>query len=151
MITEQDIAFVYNGVQGVSLAFIIEEESVYDFCFKEEHAQIFLNFDEAIDISDQYPEHDGITVRLLKNGEVLEDFQTSEYFGNVLLSNPVLIRLITHKHGIYLTSPYGRFINNEFVLTNWDSSSEVGFLPQYLDQDVRDAICATHCQCYKLK
>jgi hypothetical protein len=151
MITEQDISFVYNGIQGVSLAFVIGEDSLYDFCFTQENAEIFLGFDEAVDISDQYPEHGGITVRLLKNGEVLEDFQTSEYFGSILLSNPVLIRLITHKNGIYLSSPHGKFINNEFVLTNWDSSSEVGFLPQYLDQSVRDGICATQCQCYKLK
>ncbi len=151
MITEQDIAYEYNGVPGSALAFIIGEDSVYDTVFHDEYAQIFLGFDEAIDISDQYPDHDGITVRLLKNGQILEDFQTSEYFGSILLSSPVLINLNTHNHGLQTMSPHAKFINNEFITTDWDSSNEIGFLPQFLDQEVRDSICATHCQCYKLK
>ena len=151
MITEQDIAYEYNGTPGSALAFVIDEDSLYDISLHEPFAQIFLGFDEAIDISNDYPEHNGITVRLLKNGEILEDFQTSEYFGNILLSNPIIINLATHNHGLQTLSPYAKFINNEFVTTDHDSSNEIGYLPQFLDQSVRDAICITHCQCYKLK
>ena len=151
MITEQDIAYEYNGTPGSAIAFIIDEDSVYDISLHDQYAQIFLGFDEAIDVSNEYPDHNGITVRLLKDGEILEDFQTSEYFGNVLLSNPVLINLATHNHGLQTLSPYAKFVNNEFITLDHDSSNEVGYLPQFLDQDVRDNLCATHCQCYKLK
>jgi hypothetical protein len=151
MITEQDIAYVYNGIPGTALAIVIDEDSVYDFVLHEEYAQIFLGFDDSVDISDHYPDHNGITVRLLKDGQPLEDFQTSEYLGSILLSNPVFINLNTHNHGLQTMSPHAKFINNEFITTDWDSSSQIGFLPQFLDQEVRDSICATHCQCYKLK
>lgn len=151
MITEQDIAYVYNGIPGSALAFIIDEDVLYDISLHDPYAQIFLGFDEAIDISSEYPDHTGITVRLLKNGEMLEEFQTSEYLGSILLSNPVIINLATHNHGLQTIAPYAKFINNEFVTTDYDSSNEVGYMQQFLDQEVRDTICATHCQCYKLK
>jgi hypothetical protein len=89
----------------------------------QEHASIFIEADEVVDISEDYPEHEGVTVRFLKEGQVLEELQTSEYFGSVLLSNPQVLSLMDYPYGMYVMSPNALFIDNEFVIIDTDMSS----------------------------
>lgn len=125
MLTDNNINFVHSGVNGIALVWVIGEDCLYDLPLSVEHAQIFLDADEVIDISDQYPDHNGITVSLIKEGTVLEDFQTSEYFGSILLSNPQVLKLIDYPYGMYVSSPNAKFINNQFVLTDRDMNGLV--------------------------
>lgn len=116
MLTDDSIEFVHRGVNGVALVWVIDQQCLYDLPLSVEHAAIFTDHDQVIDISDQYPDHDGITVRFMKDGTVLEEFQTSEYFGSVLLSDPLVLNLADYPNGMYVWSPNALFVNNEFVI-----------------------------------
>ena len=118
MLTDDNINFVHEGVDGVALGWVIDEDCLYDLPLSVEHANIFLNATEVVDISEDYPDHDGTTVRLIKNDNVLEDFQTSEYFGSILLSNPQVLKLLDYPYGLYVESPNAKFIDNKFILTD---------------------------------
>lgn len=120
MLNDDNINFVHNGINGIALVWVIDEDCLYDLPLSVEHANIFLTANNIIDISNDYPEHDGITVRLMKDEDVLEDFQTSEYFGSILLSNPQVLKLMDYPYGLYVTSPHAKFINDSFILTDMD-------------------------------
>jgi hypothetical protein len=95
---------------------------LYDLPLSVEHAAIFQSADDVVDISDDYPEHDGVTVRFLKNNEVLEELQTSDYFGSILLSDPQVLVLTDYPYGLYVESPNALFVNGEFVILERDVS-----------------------------
>ena len=120
MLTDSSIEFIYKGVNGVPLVWVIDTQCVYDLPLYVGHATIFQEADEVIDISADYPEHDGITVRFLKEGVVLEELQTTEYFGSILLSNPLVLNLLDYPYGLYVESPNALFVNNEFVILDTD-------------------------------
>lgn len=123
MLTDDSIHFVYEGTRGIPLVWVIDTQCLYDLPLSVEHAAIFTGYDEVLDISEQYPDHDGITVRFLKNGETLEEFQTSEYFGSILLSNPRVLNLLDYPYGFYVSSPNALFVNDEFVILDTDMST----------------------------
>lgn len=123
MLTDDSIHFIHQGVNGVALVWVIDTQCLYDLPLSVEHAAIFTGYDEIIDISEEYPEHDGITVRFLKNGQVLEEFQTSEYFGSILLSNPQVLKLLDYPYGRYVESPNALFINGEFVILDTENGT----------------------------
>lgn len=125
MLTDDNIYFVHNGINGVPLVWVIDEDCLYDLPLTIEHAQIFLDANEVLDISEEYPDHNGITVRMIKDGNILEDFQTTEYFGSILLSNPKVLKLSDYPYGLYVTSPHAKFIDNKFVLTDRDMNGLV--------------------------
>jgi len=122
MLTDQSLEFTYNGTRGVPLVWVIETQCVYDLPLSVEHAAIFTEATEVVDISEDYPEHEGVTVRFIKDGQVLEELQTSEYFGSVLLSSPQVLSLLDYPYGMYVSSPNALFINNEFVILERDTS-----------------------------
>lgn len=124
MITDKDIEYKsVPGYAGYALAWIIEEECVFTNAMNKEYFDLFNSFNNAIDISDQYPEHDGLTVRLLKDNETLKDLQTSEYFGSIILSEPIRIDLMEWPYGGYVEPFKCRFINNEFVFSDIDKTN----------------------------
>ena len=108
------------GAKGIPLAWVIEEDVLYDLPVFEEYVSMFTSSDEVLDVSDEYPGHDGITVRFMKDGEVVEDFQTSEYFGNILLSEPQVIDLGAYPYGRFVVSPNAKFDGEKFIITNRD-------------------------------
>ena len=110
-----DVAF---GAKGVALVWTIDGDCLYDIPVFEEYVPMFTSSDEILDVSDEYPDHDGITVRFIKDGEVLEDLQTSEYFGNILLSDPVVLDLSKYPYGRYVISPHAKFDGEKFIITN---------------------------------
>jgi hypothetical protein len=122
MLTDDSITFTHQGVNGIPLVWVIDTQCLYDLPLSIEHAAIFTGYDEILDISENYPDHDGITVRFLKNGEVLEEFQTSEYFGSILLSNPQVLNLMDYPYGMYVASPNALFVDNQFVIIDTDMS-----------------------------
>jgi hypothetical protein len=122
MLTDSSLEFVFAGQRGVPLVWVIDTQCLYDLPLSAEHATIFTEATEVVDISSDYPEHDGITVRFLKNGTVLEELQTSEYFGSILLSNPLVLNLLDYPYGLYVSSPNALFVDNEFVILDTDMS-----------------------------
>jgi hypothetical protein len=122
MLTDESLQFTPNGTKGVALVWVIDTQCLYDLPLSVEHASIFQEADEVVDISEDYPEHDGVTVRFLKNGEMLEELQTSEYFGSILLSNPQVLVLTDYPYGLYVVSPDALFVDGEFVILERDVS-----------------------------
>jgi hypothetical protein len=123
MLTNESLEFIHTGTRGVALVWVIDTQCLYDLALSQEHAAIFTEADEVVDISDNYPEYEGTTVRLLKNGEILEELQTSEYFGSILLSNPTVLNLADYPYGMYVMSPNALFVNNEFVILDTDMTT----------------------------
>jgi hypothetical protein len=123
MINDQDIEYVHiENKYGYPLAWVVDGECVYTLPLNKEYADVFLNCNSAEDVSHSYPEHDGLTVRLLKDSEELEVLQTSEYFGSVLLSNPLVINLYDYPYGEYVEPNEATFIDNQFTLKRDDMS-----------------------------
>lgn len=126
MLTDRDIIFNYQGTPGVPLVWIIDGDCLYDLPLSQEHSEIFLNHDEVIDISNEYPDHDGITVRFIKNGNIIDDLQTTEYFGSILLSSPTVLDLRDYPYGRYVQSPNAKFDGEKFIITDRDIT---GYMP----------------------
>jgi hypothetical protein len=120
MLNDSELEFVYRGQRGVPLVWVIDEQCLYDLPLSTEHAAIFTEATEVEDISEQHPEHDGITVRFIKDGVVLEELQTSDYFGSILLSNPLVLNLLEYPYGMYVSSPNAMFVDGEFVILETD-------------------------------
>ena len=119
-LTDIDIEFVYNGEPGVALVWVIDGDCLYDLPLSAEHAEAFLTADEVVDISADYPDHDGLTVRLLKAGETLLELSTTEYFAAILLSDPQVLKLADYAYGRYVESPHAKFDGEKFIITNRD-------------------------------
>lgn len=115
MIKEEDITFVFQGTPGIPLVWVIDGQCLYDLPLYPTDADMFMNHDEVLDISDQYPEHDGITLAFYREGVLIEEFQTSEYFGSILLSDPLVINLLDYEGGIAVVSPYATFDGERFT------------------------------------
>lgn len=101
-----------------ALVWVIDGECLFDIALHKDHAEFFLNHDEVLDISKLYPEHSGLTVRFMKNNEILQDLQTTEYFGSILLSEPTVLHLEDYPYGRYVTSPYAKFDGEKFIILN---------------------------------
>ena len=120
MLTDESLVFTYSGTVGVPLVWVIDTQCVYDLALSQEHAAIFIEADEVVDISEEHSEHEGVTVRFLKAGQVLEELQTSEYFGSILLSSPQVLKLTDYPYGMYVMSPNALFVDNQFVILETD-------------------------------
>jgi hypothetical protein len=121
MLTDNDLVYVRgeDNVDGVPLVWIIDGQCLYDIPTYAEHVDMFV-LSEVVDISEDYPEHDGITVRFIQDGETVDELQTSEYFGSILLSDPLVIDLFDYPYGRYVISPNATFDGESFTITNRD-------------------------------
>jgi hypothetical protein len=132
---------------GAPLTWVIGEDVLYAAALNRETALMFLEHDEALDVSSEHPDHDGITVQFKKDGQVINELQTTEFFGSILLSNPKVINLKGHKRGQYIEVP-AKFINNEFFSLN----EAINELPEVWDDFAThdgDECLAELCQCKK--
>jgi hypothetical protein len=129
MLTDSIIMYVRgnDGINGVPLVWIIDGHCLYDIPVWQEYSAMFLDSDEVLDISENYPEHYGITVRFIKNGEILDELQTSEYFGSILLSQPTVLNLSHYAYGRYVMSPNALFDGEKFIITDRDVSDYLPF------------------------
>jgi hypothetical protein len=119
-LTDLDIEFTYNGTPGIALVWVIDGDCLYDLPLSVEHAEIFMAADEVQDISSEYPEHEGMVVRLLQQGETKLELMTTEYFGSILLSSPQVLNLLDYPYGDYVVSPFAKFDGEKFIILNKD-------------------------------
>jgi hypothetical protein len=124
MLTDSSILYssYENGPGGVPLVWVIDGQCVYDIPTLNEHAEMFVLSDEVLDISEDYPDHEGITIRFVKDGETVNELQTSEYFGSILLSNPQVLSLFDYPYGRYVVSPNATFDGEKFIILGRDTS-----------------------------
>ncbi len=125
MINEETV----KGI-GLPLVWIIDGDCLYDLAIKAEYISMFIESDEVLDVSDEYPDYDGITVRFAKSGEVIEDFQTSEYFGSIILSEPQVLSLFDYPYGHFVESPNAEFDGEKFIITNRDITALPAWHPK---------------------
>lgn len=111
-----------NGIGGDALVWIIDGQCLYDIPVLPEYVAMFTEYTEVIDVSENYPDHDGITVRFTTGTEPGVDFQTSEYFGSILLSDPQVESLMKYPYGQYVAAPNALFDGEQFIITNRDVS-----------------------------
>jgi hypothetical protein len=132
MIKDIEITFKpeANEAGGAALAFVIGEDVLYTIAASKLGADLFLNFTDAIDVSDNFPENDGITIKFMNNKVELETLHTSEFFGSILLSNPKVINLVNHKRG-YATGEPAKFIDDEFYVLDGRSNDSLSDWTSY--------------------
>ena len=111
MLTDSSILYARgnDGIDGVALVWVIDGECLYDIPVWQEYSDMFLTSEEIVDISSEYPDYAGITIRFIKNNENIGELQTSEYFGSILLSNPTVLKLSDYPFGRYVQSPNALF------------------------------------------
>lgn len=126
MINDLDIEFKADQGKGKALVWVIDGACLYDVPLNNNYADMFLSATDILDVSTEYPDNEGITVRLSNADTVLEDFNTSEYFGSVLLSSPQVLNLADYPYGRYVQSPYAKFDGEKFIILNQDVTD---FLP----------------------
>jgi hypothetical protein len=133
MLTDNHLIYTRgnDGIDGVALCWIIDGESLYDIPTWQEYVEMFTTSDEVTDISADYPDHNGITVRFMKNGQVVNELQTSEYFGSILLSNPLVVNLFDYAYGRYVVSPHATFDGERFTITNRDMTDFLPWSPSH--------------------
>lgn len=122
MLTDNDLVFSMqpDRIPGVALVWVIDGECIYDIPVWPSLVDMFTLSDEVIDISADYPDHDGITVRFIKDGQTVDELQTSEYFGSILLSEPLVVDLNEFPYGRYVISPHATFDGESFTITDRD-------------------------------
>ncbi|NBO72809.1 MAG: hypothetical protein EBU66_19785 [Bacteroidetes bacterium] len=129
MITDYDLAIGseetrIRGHVRSPLVWVIDTECVYDSGINHDYVYLFTDHDEVIDVSNEYPDHSEIAVRFLKNGNILEDLCTSEYFGSILLSNPTVVDQRDYPYGHWVIAPYAKFDGEKFIIFNQDGSPQ---------------------------
>ena len=111
------------GSHGDALVWIIDGQCLYDIPVLPEYVSMFTEYDEVFDVSANYPDHDGITVRFHIGTNPGIDFQTSEYFGSILLSDPQVESLMKYPYGQYVISPNATFDGQQFTISDRDVST----------------------------
>ncbi len=131
MLTDIDIQFVRgnDGINGVPLVWVIDGQCIYDIPTWSEYTEMFMSSNTVVDVSQSYPNHEGITVRFIKDGAMVNELQTSEYFGSVLLSNPLVLDLRDYPYGRYVQSPNATFDGEKFTITNRDMTELLPWAP----------------------
>jgi len=142
MLTDIQIQYARgnDGINGVPLVWVIDGQCLYDIPTWEVYKEMFMTSDSVIDISQTYPDHDGITVRFIKNNLVINELQTSEYFGSILLSNPLVLDLTQYPYGRYVQSPNATFDGEKFIITNREMSELLPWHPTHPRASENDQI-----------
>ena len=123
MIKESEIVLNgTEGIKGVALVWVINEDCLYDIPIKPEYSDMFMTSDTIEDVTSEYIKHDGMVIRFIKNGEVVNDLSTSEYFGSILLSSPTVLDLSKYAYGRYVISPNAKFDGEKFIILNRDTT-----------------------------
>ena len=104
---------------GLPLVFVIDGQCVFDYAFNKSATELFLTYKTISDVSSEYPDHDGITLKIEKESG-FEIFQTSEYLGSILLSDPMVVCLRDYPYGRYVVSPDATFDGEKFTITDRD-------------------------------
>lgn len=144
MLNDESLVYVRGNDSvigdGTALVWVIDGDCLYDLPVWSTLVDMFMKHDEVIDISEEYPEHDGITVAFIKDGETINKLKTSEYFGSILLSEPEVIELSKYPFGRYVISPNAKFDGEKFIITNRDVTGLMAWHPnnRYAPKDYFD-------------
>jgi hypothetical protein len=142
MLTDSSILYVRgnDGIDGVPLVWVIDGECLYDIPTWKEYEDMFINSDIIVDVSASYPNKDGITVRFIKDDQIVEELNTSEYFGSILLSNPTVLNLNDYPYGRYVISPHAIFDGEKFIITNRDMTGLIPWHPGHSRASENDQV-----------
>ena len=117
MVTDASIDYIYSPeVPGMPIALVIDGEVLYTAPVWSSFGQILLDATEFRDVSSTYPTHDGITIEILSNEEVIETWQTSEYVGSILLSEALILDLSQYENGGHVEDLKASFDGTKFTI-----------------------------------
>lgn len=117
MVTDVSIDYLYSPeIPGMPIALVIDGEVLYTAPVWSSFGQILLDATEFKDVSSTYPTHDGITVEILSNEEVIETWQTTEYVGSILLSEPLILDLSKYENGNSVEDLKASFDGTKFII-----------------------------------
>jgi hypothetical protein len=116
MLTDNDLEFIYSGTPGIALVWVIGEDCLYDEALTVEHAEMFLQTNNVKNVTPENSFSETMILELYRDNVLLETLETSDYFGSILLSNPLVLNLANYLNGSRVESPHAKFINNEFVI-----------------------------------
>jgi hypothetical protein len=123
MITIEDITYdprIPTSVVGMPLVFVIDGQCVYDFPSNRYGSELFFNNKGIVDISNEYPNYDGITVKVIIDEENFETLQVSEYIGSILLSPHSVFCTYDYPFGAYVVAPNATFDGEKFIIADRD-------------------------------
>ena len=120
MITDDDIQYVpsRDKLAGAPLVFVIDGDCLYNFNATLDGINLFTKNKSITDISSDYPEHNGSTLQIIKENDEIEIYQTNEYFGSILLSNPTVLDLRDYPYGHHVMPPDASFDGEKFIIKN---------------------------------
>jgi hypothetical protein len=134
MLTDSEITYEWNkdnpDERGAALAFIIDEDVVYAAPFYNWAADMILRADSFVEIS-QDNASDSLVVSIIENGVELDQLETTEYFGSILLSSPIIKDLNSYPYGRYVYPPNAKFVNDEFIFPDMS----VEGLPPFITEE----------------
>lgn len=117
MVTDASIDYTYSPeIPGMPIALVIDGEVLYTAPVWSSFGQILLDATEFRDVSSTYPTHDGITIEILSNEEVIETWQTSEYVGSILLSEALILDLSKYENGGHVEDLKASFDGTKFII-----------------------------------
>ena len=117
MVTDVSIDYLYSPeIPGIAFALVIDGDVLYTAPVWATFGQVLLNATGFRDVSSTYPEHIGMTVEILSNEEVVETWQTTEYVGSILLSNPLILDLSKYENGGYVEDLKASFDGTKFII-----------------------------------
>ena len=117
MVTDASIDYIYSPeIPGMPIALVIDGEVLYTAPVWSSFGQILLDATEFRDVSSTYPTHDGITIEILSNEEVVETWQTSEYVGSILLSEALILDLSKYENGGHVEDLKASFDGTKFII-----------------------------------
>ena len=150
MITMQELEnFTFDPedkYKGIALAWIIDGDVIYDSVMNTDNAMFLLEATSVLDVSSSYPDHVGIVLAYLKDGSIIQELKTDEYFGSLSLSDPLIINLSNHENGAFVVSPNARFIDNKFIV---DPAYNPRGLPSTYGMEMENNPhpCTQYCKC----
>ena len=120
MITDDNIQYVFSrdNLAGAPLVFIIDGDCLYNFTATLPGVDLFTKNKGITDISADYPEHDGATLQIIKENDEIEIYQTNEYFGSILLSDPTVLDLRDYPYGHHVMAQDASFDGEKFIIKN---------------------------------
>jgi hypothetical protein len=117
MVTDASIDYLYSPeIPGIAVAFVIDGEVLYTAPVWSTFGQTLLDATEFKDISSEYPEHNGMTIQILLNNEIVETWQTTEYVGSILLSNALILDLSQYENGGHVEDLKASFDGVKFII-----------------------------------
>ena len=117
MVTDASVEYFYSpDVPGIAFALVIDGEVLYTAPVWSTFGETLLNATGFRDVSSEHIEHNGMTIEILIDDQVVETWQTTEYVGSILLSNPLILDLSKYENGGYVEDLKASFDGVKFII-----------------------------------